>query len=284
MIQHYLCKITHTRSDNQEILSIGSCDVWARSIIHAKELAAQDSRSQYYKSMHEIAHPGVPISLVEREIVVEEEIIPEPDEVMPLTGYDSGNGECWTFDVSAWDFERVTGNAPSEGEGSWDSPSIIEGLTEPYWQLGMDPILKWAGGRPIRFDVIPMPKVEPKVEDSPRSYDNDFVVCAGQATYYLTAGVLELFTSEQIEEMTDGSGQGQDGLVADLAQYAVYFEEWFVDNKLDGEDLTDGVMLYDIMEDKLPLRIRHFYEAEERLPNKAEFISILEGLRLKERA
>lgn len=270
MIQHYLCRVTHTRLDNQEILSIGHCDVWARGIAHAKELAAEDSRSQF----HAASHPGVPLSVVDRDITVEDEIIPETGEVVTLTGYDSGNMECWTYDVTAWDFERVTGNPPKE---DWDNESIIEGLKEPHWQLGMDAILKWANGNPIHFDILPMPVVEKKDVLTDITYTVDQMDRRCITSAYLVTGVLNDIEDRNVSVFESTGGIDFISRICDLAQA---LETWVETNNIEVEELSDGVFLYEEVEDLLAKKIVLHGEANDgTLPTRDEFIVMLNDLR-----
>lgn len=273
MIQHYLCRVEFRRSDTDEILSIGSCDVWARGINDAKERAALDTRSSI-DNLTDVISKRVHKSLIDRDITVEEEIIPGPNEVMFLAGYDSGDYECWCYDVTAWDFERVTGSPPKV---DWDRESIIEGLSEPHWQLGMEAILKWAGGRPIRFEAKPVPVVEKKDVLTDITYTVDQMNRRCITSAYLVTGVLSDIEDRNVSVFESPGGIDFIDHICDLAQT---LETWVETNNIEVEELSNGVFLYEEVEDLLAKKIVLHGETNDGvLPTRDEFIVMLNELR-----
>lgn len=266
MIQHYLCKCT-IEHQTKGVVSISHCDVWARGLNDAKEIAASDSRCAFPTHV-------APADEMNRVITVEEEIIPGPDEVMFLPGYDSGDMECWCYDVTAWEFERVTGNPP---EVDWDRESIIEGLSEPHWQLGMDAILKWAGGRPIRFEAKPVPVVEKKDVLTDITYTVDQMNRRCITSAYLVTGVLNDIEDRNVSVFESPGGIDFIDHICDLAQT---LENWVETNNIEVEELSNGVFLYEEVEDLLAKKIVLHGETNDGvLPTRDEFIVMLNELR-----
>lgn len=268
MIQHYLCKCT-IEHQSKGVVSISHCDVWARGVNEAKIRAAADNRCAFPTHI-------APSDEMNRIITVEEEIIPGPDEVMYLPGYDSGDMECWCYDVNAFDFERVVGRAPDAGEGTWDNESILPGLPEPHWQLGMDAILKWADGRPIRLEAK---KIPPGVKEPPLTYAPDQMTRRCMTSAYLCQGVLSYIEEKNIESIESPGGSE---FMSDICSLAQTLDDWLETNHIDVEELTDGYYLYEIVEQYLAEKIvDHIADNDGDTPSRDEFIVILEELRKK---
>lgn len=76
-----------------------------------------------------------------------------------------------------------------------------------------------------------------------------YVVNRCMTSVYLSMGVLELLKDDKelYSTLTEGQGQGQDGLVDNLCDLAIEIENWFDVDVRDPELLTSGVYQYEFV-------------------------------------
>ncbi len=103
-----------------------------------------------------------------------------------------------------------------------------------------------------------------------------------EASIYLSMGVMEAFNKEEAlyEKAADALG-GHCGIVDRLIDVAALHQDWFNDRKVEWEDMTNGVYVYEVIEDELAKWFVSFFKEHDDFPDDKNLYEFLDA-RLKE--
>lgn len=96
-----------------------------------------------------------------------------------------------------------------------------------------------------------------------------------QTAYYLVSGFRDFIATKTWDKLTEKTGE--DGFVGELCGLAIRLDDWYEKNRFIPEDVTDGVFLYEFVEDTVAYSLASFCQANLYLPSPTSFEGMLEG-------
>ena len=106
----------------------------------------------------------------------------------------------------------------------------------------------------------------------------DATIALCETSVYLSIGVFDLLKGNLYQTASE-KYNGHSGIVEQMIGLAQIHEKWFKDRKIEYEEITDGVYLYDVIETLMARWVVDHFKQHGYLPLEQNVFDWLDSLR-----